>query len=286
MRSLVVLVLLAGSARADKPLDKPEAIEVDRDDAPAGRSELGFDGGAPVAGWGTTIRLGWLEQPIAYGAVEPVRRRETLSIGGALALGTSIVVDARIGAAHQIGDRLGTSALDRWVSTDLRAGGRIEVAGNATRAVFVRVDATLPTGDDGDFAGEASWALAWRIVGRLALDRIVLAASAGIRLRGREVIVGDRLVGDEGLLAAGIVVPLPALRPLWCSEGVKLTGEVAAAIGNDVGMGTGPSPAEARFGVIGRPTADLTIATRVGFGLNDQIGAPQLRAMLELTYAR
>jgi hypothetical protein len=273
-RVACVLVLVS-TAHAEKPLARPEAIQVDRDEAPAGRTELGFDGGAPLAGWGATIGFGWLEQPIAYGA-----------LGGAIALGTSIVVDARIAAAHQIGDRLGTSALDKWVSTDLHAGGRIHVAGNATRSVFVRVDATLPTGDDGDFAGEASWSLAWRIVGRLDLERVVLAASGGIRLRGREVIVGDRLVGDEGVLAAGVVVPVPALQPLWCSEGLKLSGEVVGVVGNDVGMGTGPSPAEARFGVIGRPTPELTIGARAGFGLNDQIGAPQFRATLELTYAR
>jgi hypothetical protein len=285
-RLVTVAALLASPAFAEKPLERPEAIEVDRDEAPAGRTELGFDGGAPVAGWGATIGFGWLEQAIAYGALEPVRRRETVSLGGAIALGTSIVVDARIAAAHQIGDRLGTSALDKWVSTDLHAGGRIHVAGNAMRSVFVRVDATLPTGDDGDFAGEASWSLAWRIVGRLDLERVVLAASGGIRLRGREVIVGDRLVGDEGVLAAGVVVPVPALQPLWCSEGLKISGEIVGVVGNDVGMGTGPSPAEARFGVIGRPTAELTIGARAGFGLNDQIGAPQFRATLELTYAR
>ena len=68
---------------------------------------------------------------------------------------------------------------------------------------------------------------------------------------------------------------------------VVVTGiGMLSPIGNDVGMGTGPSPAEARFGVIGRPTAEITIGTRVGFGLNDQIGAPQFRATIELTYAR
>jgi hypothetical protein len=213
-----------------------------------------------------------------------VRRRESLSIGGALAIGT-IVFDGRIGGAHQIGDRLGTP-LDKFVSTDLRLGVRVHVAGNDSRSVFVRVDASLPTGDDGDFAGEASWSLAWRLIGRIEISRILLAATAGIRLRGKEVTVGDRLVGDEGTAAIGVSVPLPALAPLWCAEALRVTGELSAIIGDDVGIGKSPSPIEARAGIVSRVTHDITIGVRAGAGLNDEIGAPKFRAMLELTFQR
>ena len=283
----VVLIAFASAAHADKPLDRPEAIEVDRADTPAGRTELGFDGGAPLEGWGATLSTGWLERPIAFGDLHPVRRREVLVVGGALALGPSIVIDARLGAAHQIGDRLGTRALDNWVSTDLRLGARVHVVGDAARSAFVRVDASLPTGDDGDFAGEASWSLAWRLIGRITVPAgIVVAASAGIRLRGQEVVIGDRLVGDEGVVAIGMVVPLPAVAPLWCAEGVKLTGELVAILGNDVGVGKGPSPVEARLGVVTRPTREITIGVRAGTGINDEIGAPKYRATVELSYTR
>lgn len=284
-RALVGIVLAATEAAADTPVNRPYAIDIDRADAPPGRTELGFDGGAPVAGLGITLAAGWLEEPIALDDLQPVRRRQTLALGAALALGTSVVVDARLSAAHQVGDRLGTRPLDRWVGNDLRIGARIRVAGNAARAALVRVDGTLPVGDAGDFAGDESWSLSWRLIGRLSLSRVVLAATAGIRLRGREVIVGDTLVGDEGILAAGIVVPLPAVPPLWCEDGLALAGEVAAILGNDVGMGQGPSPVEARLGVIARPTAALAIGVRAGAGLNDEIGAPALRASLEVTYA-
>jgi hypothetical protein len=85
-------VLPPGAARADTPLDRPSAIEADRDEAPPGRTELGFDGGAPVGGWGVTLGAGWLERPLvlrgAAGETEPVRRRETVSLGGALARGS------------------------------------------------------------------------------------------------------------------------------------------------------------------------------------------------------
>jgi hypothetical protein len=287
VRTVLVLLVLASAARADKPLERPEAIEVDRDDAPPGRTELGFDGGAPVEEFGITLATTWLERPITFGDVRPVRRRETLVLGGALALG-SIVIDARIAGAHQIGDRLGDERdLDRWVATDLRAGVRLHVAGNERRAVFVRAEVGLPTGDDGDFAGDTSWMLAWRLIGRVTLPAdIVLAASVGIRLRGQEVIIGDRLVGDEGVVGVGAVVPLPALAPLWCEQGMKVTAELVGVLGNDVGMGKGPSPFEGRLGVVARPTAELTIGVRAGAGLNDEIGAPRFRASVELTYQR
>jgi hypothetical protein len=272
-------------AWADTPLDKPEAIEIDRAETPAGRTEFSFEAGAPVNEWGATVAFGWLERPIAFGELHPVRRRESVSIGGAIALGT-VVFDARVGGAHQIGDRLGIGPLDKFVSTDLRAGVRLHVAGGEQRSVFVRAELSVPTGDDGDFAGEASWSLAWRLVGRLQIERVVLAANAGIRLRGREVTVGDRLVGDEGLFAVGVGVPLPALRPLWCERAMLVTGEIVGVIGDDVGIGKSPSPIEARVGVVGRVTGEWTIGVRGGAGLDDEIGAPRFRATAELTYSR
>jgi len=290
---LAALLAPAAAARAEAPKRAPSAIEVDRDDAPPGRTELGFDGGAPVFGWGATVSLGWLERPItltaADGTTLPVRRRETLALGGAVALGESVVFDARLAAAHQVGDRLRPGeprALDRFVIGDLRLGARVRVAGGDRRAMFIRGELTLPTGDEGDFAGESSWTLAWQLAGRLALPRgITAAASAGIRLRGDEVVIGDRLAGDELHAAAGVAVPIPPLRPLWCeAEQVKLVAEAAVALGDDVGAGRGPSPAEARLGVVTLPRPWVAIGVRLSRGLTDEIGAPRARLSLELTY--
>lgn len=292
---VAVLAPAAPAARADTPRQTPAAIEVDRAAAPPGRTELGFDGGAPVDGWGATVGLGWLERPLtlaaAGGAILPVRRRETIAIGGAIALGRSVVADARFTAAHQVGDRLRPAeprALDRHVLGDLRLGARARVTGDARRAMFVRGELTLPTGDDGDFAGEASWSLAWQLVGRLVLPRgITVAGAAGLRLRGAEVVIADRLVGDELTGALGVAIPIPPLRPLWCdAEQVKLTAEAVIAIGDDVGVGRGPSPAEARLGLVTRPRpgSGLALGLRLARGLTDEIGAPRARLTLELTY--
>jgi hypothetical protein len=283
----------APAARADTPRQTPSAIEVDRDAAPPGRTELGFDGGAPIDGWGATLGVGWLERPLTFatagGTTLPVRRRESISLGGAIALGESVVLDARFAAAHQVGDRLRPAeprALDRHVPGDLRIGARLRVTGGARRAMFVRGELTLPTGDDGDFAGEASWTLAWQLVGRLVLPRgITVAGAAGIRLRGAEVAIADRLAGDEIFGALGVAVPIPPLRPLWCdAEQVKLTAEAAAVFGDDVGVGRGPSPAEARLGLVTLPRPGVALGLRIARGLTDEIGAPRARLTLELTY--
>jgi hypothetical protein len=284
---------LAPAARADTPRQTPAAVEVDRDAAPPGRTELGFDGGAPVDGWGATIGVGWLERPLTLpaegGATLPVRRRQTVAIGGAIALGESVAFDARFAAAHQVGDRLRPAdprPLDRHVPGDLRIGARVRVAGDARRAVFVRGELTLPTGDDHDFAGEASWTVAWQLAGRLTLPLgITAAGAAGIRLRGAEVVIGDRLVGDELTGALGVAVPIPPLPPLWCdAEQVKLTAEVAGVLGDDVGVGRGPSPVEARLGLVTLPRPSVALGLRIARGLTDEIGAPRARLSFELTY--
>ncbi|MGE0873005.1 MAG: hypothetical protein AB7P03_30920 [Kofleriaceae bacterium] len=297
MRPVALAALISGLpgvASADTPRNEPAAIEIDRDTGPAGRGELGFDSGAPVAGWAVSIGGGWFERAItlrnAGDTSQPVRRRQTVAFGGALALGSSIVVDGRLPVSHQTGDRLSIVGddrpLDRWVLGDLRIGARIRLFALPHASAFVRGELSLPTGDDHDFAGEPSWSGTWNLIGRLQLPHgIVAAASAGIRLRGAEVLVGDRVVGNELLGAAGFAIPIPPIRPLWCvADQVKVTGEVVAVLGDDVGDRRGPSPVEARAGIVTLPWPSVAIAVRGGAGLRDQIGAPAWRAMVELTY--
>lgn len=294
-----VVSIAAGAARADTPRDTPAAIEVDRDATPAGRVGFGFDGGEPVDAWGASIAAGWVDRPIRLGsgtfgggspASQPVRRRETLSLGGALALGDSVVIDLGLRASHQVGDRLiavgNPERLARYVFHDVRFGGRIRVAGNRDRAAMLRADLTLPSGNTDQFAGDASWTAAWSLIGRATLPHdIVMAANAGIRLHGAEVAIGDRLVGDEFFAAAGVAVPVPQVGPLRGLAGpVKLTGELLGSLGDHVGKLSGPSPLEARLGVIVQPLPELTIGVHAGLGLDDQIGAPRFRALIELAW--
>jgi len=289
-------VVAAGQgAHAEQPRTTAAAIEVDRDATPAGRVGFGFDGGEPVDAWGVSLQAGWIERPIELDAgafasdspvTRPVRRRQTLAIGGALALGDSVVLDGALRGSHQVGDRLHAAGeparLQRFVLHDLRLGARIRVAGTAARAAFLRGDLTLPSGNASQLAGDARWTAAWRLIGRVTVPRaIVVAGNVGIRLHGAEVQVGDQLIGDELFATAGVAAPLAAL---GLAAPITLTGELLGALGDHIGELSGPSPLEARVGAIVRPHAALAIGLRAGAGLVDDLGAPRLRVVLDLAW--
>lgn len=289
-----LVVLAAGAARADTPVMRPEAIEVDREAPPPGRAELGFDGGAPVGAWAVAVQLGYLDEPLALRAGPlvryPVRHRETLALGGAVTVLGTVVLDARLPLAHQVGDRLvglgDATPLDRWVLGDLALGARLRVADAGPVRLFARVAATVPTGDDHDFAGEARWTGSTLLIGRAVLPAgVVVAATGGILVRGAEVEVADRTVGDALVGGLGVAVPVPPVAGLWCvPDQLRVTGELAGELGDDVAHRRGPTPLEARFGVIGRPRPELAIAVRAGLGLDDQIGSPRFRATVEVAW--
>jgi hypothetical protein len=291
----LAVLLAAATARADTPVDRPEAFQVDRDAPPPGQAELSFDGGAPVAPWAASIQLGYLDRPFelhdSQRQIYPVEHRETVALGAAVSFGPSTVVDARIPLAHQVGDRMrglgDERPLDRWVPGDLALGLRVRVAARGRTSVFVRGGATFGTGDDHDYAGEARYTAAWALIGRFTLPgRVVIAATGGVRFRGAEVAVADRLLGDELFGGIGATVQLPAIHGLYCDANeVRATAELVGALGNDVGDRRGASPLEARIGLVSRIRPWLAVAGRVGRGLDDQIGAPRFRGLLEIVYS-
>lgn len=286
---------LAGIAHGEAPLDRPEGFEVDREAPPPGRVEFSFDGGAPVEGWAVGAQLGFLDRPMRLHTVRvkifPIEQRETLALGGAYAVTPAFVVDARMPFSHQTGDRymgLGDDReLDHWVAHDLGIGGRLRLARRDWFSFFVRANLTFGTGNDYQFAGESRYTAAWSLIGRFTpIDRVVIAASAGVRFRGEEVIVADRLLGDELVGALGVSVQLPAIRGLYCDANqVRVTAELHGVLGNDVGDYEGASPAEARVGVVSRIRPWVSVGVRVGKGLDDHIGSPRFRAMFEVAFA-
>jgi len=294
MKAAAALLLVAGAASAGTPINRPEAIDVDHDMTPPGRAEFGFDGGGDVGAYALSLQLGYLDRPMRVHTTEletfPVERRETVWLGGALSLGPSVVVDARLPLSHQTGARWqgfgDDRPLDRWVAGDLGLGARIRVVHRDRFSAFFRGALTFGTGNDHEFAGEARYTGSWLLIGRAALPHgIVVAATGGIRLRGAEVQVADRLVGDELLGGVGATLPLPAVHGLWCDANqVRLAAELVGALGDDVAHKRGPSPAEARVGLVSRPRPWLAVAFRIGTHVDDQIGAPRFRAMLELAY--
>jgi hypothetical protein len=289
-----VVVGLATVARAEVPLDRPEGFEVDREAPPPGRVEFSFDGGAPVERWALGAQLGFLDRPMRLHTVRikifPIEQRETLALGGAFSVTPDFVVDARMPFSHQTGDRymgLGDDRpLDHWVAHDLGIGGRLRLASRDAFSIFVRANLTFGTGNDYQFAGESRYTAAWSLIGRFTpIERFVFAASAGVRFRGEEVIVADRLLGDELFAALGASFQLPAISGLYCdANDVRVTAELHGVLGNDVGDYEGASPAEGRVGVVSRIRPWIAVGVRLGKGIGDQIGSPRFRAMLEVAF--
>ena len=113
----------------------------------------------------------------------------------------------------------------------------------------------------------------------------MLAATGGVKVRTREVVVANQVVGDELMWAAGATLGIPPLLPLWCEpEQLKASVEVIGMLGDRVNGMKGPSPIEARVGLIGRIRPPYAIAIRAGTHLDDQIGAPSFRATIDLVY--
>ncbi|HEX7702261.1 MAG TPA: hypothetical protein VF403_16095 [Kofleriaceae bacterium] len=294
MRAALILCALASVAHADTPVARPEAIEVDRDTTPPGQGELGFDGGAPIGNWALGVTLTELDHPIRFHTVGiktfPVAHRETTTLGGALALGDDVIVDAKLPLSHQVGQRLiylgDDRPLDRWVPGDVGLGARFHAMTRGPIAVFLRADLTLPTGDDYDFAGEASWTAAVMGIARAALPNdITIAVTGGTRLRAKEVVVEDQIVGDELFWGAGITVGIPPFCSLWCkADQLKVSAEVVGVVGDNVNHVRGPSPIEGRIGFVGRIRPPYAISVRAGTHLDDDVGAPEFRATIDLVY--
>jgi hypothetical protein len=293
---VVLIVALADVAHADEPFVRETGFDVDREASPPGRAEFSFDGGGALAGrWAASAQLIYLHQPFTLETstieVVPVRHRQTLALGGAYAITSSFVVDARLPLSHQSGDRLqglliDDRELDPWVVGDIGLGARLRLTDREHYAAFVRGHLTFGTGDDFELAGEINFTAAWMLIARaMPTDDVVVAATAGVRFRGAEVVVADRLLGDELFGALGASYALPEIPGLYCDANqVRLTAELVGALGNDVGNKRGPSPLEAKLGIVTRIRPWWAVAARASTGLNDQIGAARVRAMLELVY--
>jgi|HubBroStandDraft_6_1064221.scaffolds.fasta_scaffold72101_1 hypothetical protein len=291
---VVSLGLAPAAAHADTPVMRPEAIELDRDTTPPGQAELSFDGGAPIGSWAAGVTLGYLERPLELhtlvSSAYPVDHRETATLGGAIALGDRVIFDARLPFEHQVGTRLeglgDATPLQRFALGDLGIGARLHVVDSGPVAVFVRAELTAPTGDDHDFAGDAGWSVAGLGIARVQLPHdLVIAGTGGFHLRSQEIQVENELVGDELVWGIGATIGIPPLCSWWCKpEQLRGSLEFDGIVGDRVTASHGPSPAEAKVGVIGRVRPSYAIAVRVGTHLNDQVGAPEFRATIDLVY--
>ena len=298
-RAAVVVVLATTQAGAQTALVPHDpSFSVDRMTPAPG----------PAAGWtvedadvGTAFALvASLESdPLV---IRAVRGGQDLTTPVALRLGADLLGSYawdrfQIGAALPIvlfqgGDRLSGLDLSEPGSEDRLAAvalGDLRLHGKAQLVVprlgygagaALDVIATLPTGDAGEFAGEAGPIVELRLIGSYRAPRLAVAANAGVRLRSRpvrffnpEVVQGNELTwGVAGTLGLPL---LPALAP-------ALVAELAGAWGGD----DGPSPAEARLGLRAQIAPRWTVGIGGGVGLGDRhaIGTPGARGLVELRF--
>ena len=310
-RARVAAVALAlagagGAARAQSLVHQKPAISVERlTPSPGHAAFLGADDPdvLPAGAWAFDASLSLasdpivLRDPITGAAVtEPVRWRLGLDLGVARGLGSRYQVGLAVPLALQSGDRLrgiGLSErpLQRAVAGDARLYGTMRLAGapgapgmGATAGVVV----VVPTGDDGDFAGEQGTVLEWHLAGGWRGPRAALALNAGARIRTHEVVLlspshpnGNELTGA----VAGEVAVTPLGRLLGSPDRLWAVGEVVGVLGDSIGAGRrGPSPLEARGGARLRVTEAWSVTAAVGVGLTAaEVGSPAWRLVVSVT---
>lgn len=258
----------------------------------------------PARRWALTLSAWRVERPIVLRSLDtdevataPVRARWGQELGAALGLGTRYQLGLALPWAEQWGARLaGIGLSDRplqhLVAGDLRLHARARLvgrAGDGGAAVAVAAALVLPTGDDGDFAGEEGWSATWGARVGWRGDWLELAGGAGLRLRSQEVVLLSpaRPHGNELLVDGGVAVRLAPLGEALGGPGrVWGLAEVSAAFGDDSGKGArGPSPAEARVGLRVSLAHCWSAAVALGGGFTpDEIGSPAWRAVAQLGF--
>jgi len=300
------LGLAAAGGVASAQVHQKPAISVERlTPTPGHAAFVGADDPdvLPAGAWafGATLSLASdpivLRDPISGAAVtEPVRWRLGLDLGVARGLGSRYQVGLAVPMALQAGDRLrgvglSEQGLQAVVAGDTRLYGKARLAGApgvlgmaATAAVVV----VLPTGDDGDFAGEEGAVLEWHLAGGWRGERAALAINAGARIRTHEVVFlspthpnGNELIGA----VAGELALTPVGRFVGGPDRLWAVGEIAGVLGDSIGAGTrGPSPVEARAGARYRIGGGWSVTAAFGAGLTrSEVGSPAWRLVLSVT---
>ncbi|MEZ4404323.1 MAG: hypothetical protein R3B06_30160 [Kofleriaceae bacterium] len=297
----------AGAAHAQVAVASKPAFSVERfTPAPGSALWVGLEeADVPRAGRWVVTGSTWLAtrpivlRSLATGATAttPVAARWGHELAIARGLGARYLVGLAVPTALQWGDRLrgiglSEQPLQRAVFGDVRLHARARIVGAPGAlglAVGVAAALTLPTGDDGDFAGEVGPVLAWSLRAGYRTDRLALAGGVGLRLRTDEVVLlsparphGNELVAQLG--AAARVAPVGRL--LGSADRVWAVGELEAALGDDVGRGArGPSPAEVRLGLRVDLAHCWSMAIAAGGGITPaEVGSPGLRVVAQLTF--
>jgi hypothetical protein len=301
LAATVAMGLAAAPAAAQTSAGAETAFSVERLMPPPGRAPfLGGDDGdlLPRGALAFSATASLASRPLLLRRVddgseasEPVRLRFGLDLGAAIGLGRRYQLGAALPLVLQSGDRLqgiglDERGLDRAALGDLRLQGKVRLVGRPGDdglAAAVALTVGLPTGDDGDFAGEKGVTVGWSLLGSWRRGGLAAAIELGPRFRGDEVVFltpsrphGNELVGG---LAAAARLPLP-----WRAAALSVVAEYAAVRGDaTTGDNRGPSPQEARLGLRLALPCGWSVTAAAGAGTTpDEVGSPEWRAILAL----
>jgi len=304
---VAALALAPRSAAAQVVAHAKPAFSVERlTPAPGALTFLGVEEAdvLPAHRWAFSLSAWRAARPIVLReldsgevALVPVRARYGQELAVGYGLGARYQLGLAVPFAEQTGDRLqgiglAEQDLQHLVAGDLRVHGRVRMIGRAGEpglAVGMAAALVVPTGDDGDFAGEESWSGTWSARLGWRDDDVELVGGFGVRLRAEEVVLLSpaRPHANEFTVDAGVAVRLSALGVEVGAPG-QLWGlaELQAVYGDDSGKGaTGPSPGEARIGVRAHVAHCWTAAFAAGGGFTpDEIGSPAWRVVGQLAF--
>lgn len=301
------LVAVPGSAAAQVVAHAKPAFSVERlAPAPGALTFVGVEEAdvLPAGRWAFSLSAWRADRPIVLrdldsGAVAlaPVRARWGEDLAVAYGVGPRYQVGLAVPFAEQWGARLqgiglSDKELQHLVLGDVRLHGRVRligVPGEPGLAVGMSAALVVPTGDDGDFAGEESWSGTWSARLGWRNDAVELVGGFGVRLRAEQVVLLSpaRPHANEFQVDAGVAVRLSALGVHVGAPGqVWALAEIQAAYGDDSGRGAnGPSPGEARLGVRAHVAHCWTAAFAAGGGFTpDEIGSPAWRVVAQLAF--
>lgn len=233
-----------------------------------------------VFGYGVTDRL---ELHVALPVTFAQAGGGTSAISGGDDLRDTALRDARFGLAFAV---LPERRVDPELTKDGGFGG----------AVTARFDVSAPTGDRGQFAGEAGGVFAPGIAFGATYDRFFAGGELGARLRRVSQFSGAR-IGTQAVLGLGVGAHVLSHELLSVSaeaRGLPTFTEQHDTVQTATGIQSTPNgthvfPAEWMLGLRSAPTRGGDFVFSGGFGTGIPIGEavtrPRIRALLGVSYA-
>lgn len=179
-------------------------------------------------------------------------------------------LDVEVGGRVGFGDTDADSGPDGSGATDLDLWAKYYLGGGSDTEFAVGGVVTIPTGDETAGLGSDAFGVSAFGALRHRLERLILAAHAGLQLNGdgrRFNEIGDRDGNNAAQLGVGVIFPF--------SDSVAGVGELAYRDGR---LDGDDDDTRVLGGINWRPGGRGIVRGAIGFGLSD--GAPDFQAQI------